>query len=51
MINLQTFLKKYNIEFESEKKALNWIRSMKPLTLVRIGSSYFIDEKEVYVLM
>ena len=46
MINFKTFLKKNDIEFDSEKKSLRWIRSLKPKGVVRIGSSYFIDENE-----
>jgi hypothetical protein len=51
MINLKNFLKDNDIQFDSEKKALRWIRLMKSNTLVRIGSSYFIDEDEMVILM
>jgi hypothetical protein len=51
MINLNNFLKDNDIHFESEKKALRWIRLMKSTTLVRIGASYFVEEDEMSVLM
>lgn len=51
MINLKDFLKSKSITFDSDKKALSWVRSLRPNTLVRIGSSYFIDEEEMLRLM
>ena len=51
MINLKNFLKENDIEFESDKKCLRWVRSLKPNTLVRIGSSFFIEEEEIKQLM
>jgi len=35
MRNFKIFLKKNDIEFDSEKKALRWIRSLKPKGLVQ----------------
>jgi len=37
MINLKNFLKDNDIHFESEKKALRWIRLMKSTTLDQIN--------------
>ena len=51
MINIKKFLKENDIEFDTEKKALRWIKSLKPTTLVRIGSSFFIDEDEIKQLL
>lgn len=51
MINIKKFFKENDIEFKSEKKALRWVRSIKPKTLVRIGSSYFIEEDEIKELI
>lgn len=42
MINLDSVLKEHNIEFISKEKKISWIKRMRPSTLVRIGSSYFI---------
>jgi len=51
MLNFKIFLKKNDIEFDTDKKAIRWIRSLKPKGFVRIGSSYFIDEDEANQLM
>ena len=51
MLNLKTFLKAHEIEFDSDEKAVRWIRSMKPEALARIGSSYFVDEDEATRLL
>lgn len=51
MKNLEIFLKERQIEFVSEQKKLSWIKRLRPKTLVRVGSSYFIDEKELNGLL
>lgn len=51
MINLETFLQHHQIKFPSEKKKLSWIKRLQPKSLVRIGSSYFMDEKELETLL
>ena len=45
MKNLEIFLREQQIEFSSEQKKLSWVKRLRPKTLVRVGSSYFIDEK------
>ena len=51
MLNIFKFLDNKQIHFANQKKALNWIRNLKPQTLVRIGESYFADEKELDQLL
>ena len=51
MITIQKFLKERDISFSTEKKALNWVRKLKPESLVRVGNSYFIDPKEMEKLL
>jgi hypothetical protein len=51
MVYFFKFIKTNDIEFESKKQALRWIRSLKPNTLVRIGNSYFIKEDEINQLI
>lgn len=51
MINIFKFLEKNNIKFQTEKKAINWIKKLKPSSLFRIGNSYFADEQELFELL
>lgn len=51
MKNLEIFLKEQQIEFPSKQKKLSWIKRLRPKTLVRVGSSYFIDDKELNGLL
>jgi len=51
MKNLQQFLREQGIVFETEKKSIRWFKSLKPTFLVRVGNSYFLDEKEAEELL
>lgn len=51
MKNLNTFLEEKKIKFSSEKQALRWVRKLKAKSLVKVGLSYFIDEKELSKLL
>lgn len=51
MKNLQEILQNRKIQFETEKKAINWIKSLQPKSLVKIGQTYFIDEQEIEQLI
>lgn len=46
-IEIDQYLSKKNLEFNTKSKKLSWIKSLKPETLVRIGTSIMIDEKEM----
>lgn len=47
IINIKQFMKDKGIEFQTSKQELNWIRKLKPDTLIRIGNSYFAEEPEL----
>ena len=47
MKNINQFLEEKKIKFTSDKQALRWVRKLKAKSLVRIGMSYFVDEKEL----
>ena len=51
MKNVVQLLKNKNISFETREKAINWVKKLKCESLVRIGSSYFVDEKELHRLV
>lgn len=50
MIPLKMFFKKHEIEFETEARAISWLKSLKATQIVRVGNSYFVDEKEMELL-
>ena len=51
MMNLEKFLKANNINFKTERRAVAWVKKLKANSIVRIGSSYFIDELEMSELL
>ena len=51
MKNINQFLEEKKIKFTSDKQALRWVRKLKAKSLVRIGMSYFVDEKELSKLL
>lgn len=48
---LDQFLREKQITFKSEKSKMNWVRKLKPETLVKIGVTYFIQEQEMEKLI
>ena len=51
MKDINQFLEEKKIKFTSDKQALRWVRKLKAKSLVRIGMSYFVDEKELSKLL
>lgn len=47
VLDLDTYLLKKKLQFQSESKKLLWIKSLKPEILVRVGTTTLIDEKEM----
>jgi hypothetical protein len=47
VLDLDTYLLKKKLQFQSESKKLRWIKSLKPEILVRVGTTTLIDEKEM----
>ena len=45
-ININEFVKEYNLSFKSEKSKINWFKKLKSETLYRIGESWFISKIE-----
>ena len=50
IINITKFFQKHDIRFPTEKSGVNWVRSLNPPTLVRTGTSYFVEEEELQEL-
>ena len=49
--NYKQFLREYNISFQSEAKAVAWLKQLNPRILVRIGKTYFVQEAEMAQLL
>lgn len=47
ILEIDKFLSKKNLEFSSKSKKLTWVKSLKPETYVKIGTSILIDEQEM----
>jgi hypothetical protein len=50
LIDIDTYLAKKHLQFNSNYKKLSWIKSLKPETLVRIGTSTVVDDEEMDLL-
>jgi len=47
-INLQDFFEDKRLRFKSERQGINWVkRNLKPVSLLRIGPNYLVNEKEI----
>ena len=47
-INLQDFFETKRLRFKSERQGINWVkRNLKPVSLLRIGPNYLVNEKEI----
>jgi hypothetical protein len=47
-INLQDFFEQNFLRFKSEKQGINWVkRNLKPVSLLRVGPNYLVDQKEI----
>ena len=47
-INVQDFLTDKHLRFKSDKQGISWVkRNLKPVSLLRIGPNYLVNEKEI----
>ena len=50
-INLQDFFENKHLRFKSERQGINWVkRNLKPISLLRVGPNYLVNEKEMETL-
>ena len=48
IINVEDFLLNKSIKFKSSKQAVSWVkRNLKPSTLLKVGPSYLVEEREI----
>ena len=51
MTNINTFLDRHEITFDTQKQKISWIRrNLRPKTLVKVGPNYLVDESEIELL-
>ena len=46
-IILEDFLTEHKISFRSERSKISWVRSLNPKTLIKVGTSFFVEESEI----
>lgn len=47
-INVEDFFEEHHLRFESKKQGVAWVkRNLKPISLLRVGPCYLVDEKEI----
>lgn len=48
IINIEDFLLAKSIKFKSSKQAVSWVkRNLKPSSLLKVGPSYLVDQREI----
>jgi len=50
-ISFKLFLKKYDISFTSDFKAIGWLKRLKPKHCAKVGNTFFVNEDEIVKLM
>lgn len=47
-INIQDFFENKHLRFKTERQGINWVkRNLKPISLLRVGPNYLVDQKEI----
>ena len=51
MISIDEFVSRKKLKFKSEKSKIAWFQKLKAESLVKLGVTYFINEKEAEQLL
>lgn len=51
MVSIDEFLSRKKIKFKSEKAKIAWFQKLRAQSLVKLGATFFINEKEAEILL